>query len=141
MLHLGELELTGVYHSSVGDAKVRLAVSLVAGADVQLAPGGETLTLTPNGDDANTQIAVELLEVIDGPAAAGQELQGLFALFIPTLPSLIAHSFPFPPVAVPALDLGIVTPGFTGRKGGFDGVLQFDPGSERIGVAGTLLAR
>jgi hypothetical protein len=141
-IQVGELQLTTVFHSSTfGDAKVRFAVSILAGANLQLGPGGETVIVKPNKDEAHTKFVSELIGVEAGKQEAADELAGALKLFTPVIESMIANDFDIPPIAVPAVDLGKLTPGFAGRKGGFDGVLKFEPSTSRIGIDGELLAR
>jgi hypothetical protein len=142
MLNLGEFHITTVFHStSAGDAKVKFAVTLLAGANIQLSPGGENLIIKPNKDDARTKFVAELVGVEQGKQDAAAELAGLLSLFAPVIEAMIANDFDFPPVAIPAIDLALLSPGFAGRKGRFDGAIRFEPTASRIAVEGKLVAR
>jgi hypothetical protein len=140
-LHLGEIELTTVFHTpNAGAAKVRMGVTLIAGAKIALTDGGATLTITPTDDESTTKFVAELIGVPSGNEAAAAELVGIVKLMTPVIEAIIAHDFVLPPIAIPQLDLGLITPGFAGRHGRFDGALEFDAATSRIGVDGSLIA-
>lgn len=140
-VHVGELELTTVFHStSAGDATVKIGVSLVATAKIELADQGKTVLVQPSGDEANTRVYAEVTRVTAGKQEAADELKGILSLFLPYIQTVVATDLQVPPIAVPGVDLGLVTPGFRGRTAHFDGALRFDPGASRIGIEGRLLA-
>ncbi len=130
-----------MFHStSAGDAHVRLAVSLVAKAKISLDPNGETLTITPGGDEASTHLAAELVAVERGSKEAAAELAGILQLFTPYLQTLISSDLELPPIAIPAVDLGKVSPGFAGRQGRFAGAIKIDAKASRINLEGDVIA-
>jgi hypothetical protein len=141
-VNLGELHLTTVFHSpTLGDARVKFAVSLLAGANLKLGKGGEVLIVEPNQDDARTKFVAELIGVDPGHAGAAAELAAILTQFAPVVEAIIAHDLALPPIAVPAVDLGGLTPGFRGKKARLDGALVFDPTASRVGAAGKLIAQ
>lgn len=142
LLNIGELQINTVYHSSQGngDAKVRLAVSLVTKAKIAMLDEGATLKVMPSGDESTTQLSAQLIAVESGSQAAGDELAGVLNLFTPYLQTLISNDIDLPPVAIPAVDLGIISPSFAGRDGRFNGQLKFDSNANRIVLEGDLLA-
>jgi hypothetical protein len=140
-LNVGELELTTVFHSTTaGDAKVKLAVTLLAGAKIALTNGGETLEIKPSGDETQTKFVAELVGVAEGKKEAATELAGILSLFTPYLETVIAHDLDLPPIAIPAIDLGIVSPAFAGRMGRFDGAIKFDAAASRVALEGKVVA-
>jgi hypothetical protein len=140
-VHLGEIELDTVFHMpNVGAAKVRMGVTLLAGAKISLTDGGATLTVKPTDDESTTKFVAELIGVPSGNQAAAEQLVGIVKLMTPVIEAIIAHDFVIPPIAIPQLDLGMITPGFAGRHARFDGALQFDAATSRVGVAGNVLA-
>jgi hypothetical protein len=142
LLNLGELQLDTIYHSQSGDdAKVRLGVSLVTKAKISLEDGGATLKIMPSGDDTSTLLSAQLIAVEDGKQAAADELSSMLNLFTPYLQTLISNDIDLPPVAIPSVDLGILSPSFTGREGRFDGQISFDPKAERVVLEGDLSAK
>jgi hypothetical protein len=141
LLNIGELQLTTVFRgTSGGSAKVRLAVSVLGGANIALGEGGETLVITPTDDETNTRFVGELIGIPEGSPEAAEELASLVTSFTPFVEALIAHDFSIPPIAIPALDLGKVSPGFAGKKGRFSGDLRFNPTTSRVSVEGSVLA-
>jgi hypothetical protein len=142
LLNIGELQLNTIYHSSQGngDAKVRLAVSLVTKAKISMEDEGATLRVMPSGDETTTQLTAQLIGVESGNQAAADELQGVLALFTPYLQTLISNDIDLPPVAIPSVDLGIISPSFAGRDARFNGQLHFDNKANRIVLEGDLLA-
>jgi hypothetical protein len=141
-LNVGELELDTVFHSASGtSAHVRIAVTLVAGAKVELVDGGEKLVVKPTGDAARTKVVAELIGVPSGDPAAADELQAIFTQFLPVAEAIVTTDLDLPPVAIPSIDLGIVSPGFAGKKGRFDGEIRFDGPAARINVEGQVLAQ
>jgi hypothetical protein len=142
MAQLGDVHVTTTFHSTTaGDARVELAVTLIAGANINLAPDGTQLLLTPNKDDANTKFAVELIAVQQGKQEAGDEIEADLQMLAPAIVTFLAEYLELPPIAIPALDLGTVTPGFAGRTGRFQGALRFDADASRIGLDGEIIAR
>jgi hypothetical protein len=142
LLHLGEFLLSTTFHSSsAGDAKVKVAVSVIAGANIALSPDGQSITVSATHDLANTHFVAELRAVESGKQDAADELAGILTTFSPVLEGMIADDLPLPPIAIPQIDLGLVTPGLAGRKATFDGSLKFDPVSSRIALAGRLIAK
>lgn len=140
-INVGELELNTVFHAtSGGDARVRIAVSLVAGADIQLTNGGESLVITPSHDETRTLVSAELVGVPKGQQEAIDELTGILTILKPVIEGMVTNDLDLPPIAIPAVDLGRITPGFAGKKGRFDGVIKFDGAAARIGVEGKLMA-
>lgn len=141
-INIGELQLDTVYHSQAGEtARVRLAVSLVTKAKLSIENGGESLKILPAGDETATQLSARLIGVEEGKQAAADELSGMLDLFTPYLQTLIASDIDLPPIAIPGIDLGIVSPAFAGREGRFDGAIKFDPAAARVLIQGNLVAR
>ncbi|MBX3229044.1 MAG: hypothetical protein KIT84_01800 [Labilithrix sp.] len=141
-INLGELQLDTVYHAQAGgQARVRLAVSLVTKAKLSIENGGEFLKILPAGDETATQLSARLIGVEEGKQAAADELSGMLDLFTPYLQTLISNDIDLPPIAIPGVDLGIISPAFAGREGRFDGAIQFDPNASRVLVQGNLVAR
>jgi hypothetical protein len=141
LLHVGELRVETVYHSPTqGDARVRVAISLVTGGDVILREDGSTIDVKPSHDPANTHLATELLAVEEGRAAAGEELAMVLAQFTGYIETVIAEEPQIPPIAIPRLDLAKLTPGFAGRVGHAVGGPRLDVSGARVGLAGRLVA-
>lgn len=142
VINMGELELDTVYHSqSNGDAKVRMAVSLVTKANIAFTADGSALQITPGGDEQGTQLSARLIAVEDGKQAAADELSSMLNMFVPYLQTLIADDINLPPVAIPSVDLGLLSPEFSGRMGRFNGQLHFDSNASRIVLEGNLVAQ
>lgn len=141
-LNIGELQLETVYKSATqGEAKVRLAVSLRTKAKISMEDGGATLKVMPSGDESTTQLAAQLIAVEKGSQAAGDELAGVLNMFTPYLQTLISNDIDLPPVAIPSVDLGIISPSFSGRDARFNGALHFDSKANRIVLEGDLTAQ
>ena len=83
---------------------------------------------------------VVVLRVGRGQEAAGAELAGLLGELTPFLESVVTHSLEIPPIAVPAVDLAKISPGFAGKNGRFDGVVRFDAKASRVALEGKVVA-
>jgi hypothetical protein len=94
----------------------------------------------PSGDETTTQLTAQLSGVESGNQAAADELQGVLTLFTPYLQTLISNDIDLPPVAIPSVDLGIISPSFSGREARFNGQHHFDNKANRIVLEGDLLA-
>ena len=77
--------------------------------------------------------------VPQGNTAAAEELAGILTMFTPVIEAMVTHDMEIPPIAIPAIDLGVVTPGFTGTKGRFNGQVDWDAPAARITVQGKLV--
>jgi len=141
-INIGELQLDTVYHSQAGQtARIRLAVSLVTRAKLSIENGGEFLKILPAGDEAATQLSARLIAVEEGRQAAADELSSMLDLFTPYLQTLISNDIDLPPIAIPGVDLGVISPAFAGRQGRFDGAVKFDAAAARVLIQGNLVAR
>lgn len=141
-INIGELQLETTFQSaSAGEAKVRLAVSLVTKAKLIIQDGGASLKIMPAGDESSTVLSAQLIAVESGAQAAADELKGILDLFTPYLQTLISNDIDLPAIAIPTVDLGVISPSFSGRDGRFDGAIRFDPKASRILLEGDLVAQ